>query len=96
MIKCLYGGCPKTFVDEEIREYVTPDLFGKYKKFKLQQIKLNNPNRNFVNCPIADCEDIVEINEEPDETMLDCAFGHQFCSKCKTEGWHKKGKCREV
>jgi hypothetical protein len=98
MIKCLYGGCPKTFIEEEVKIYVTPETFYKYRKFKFSQIKLNNPDANYINCPIPDCEEIIdwEPPEDPDETMIECNTGHKFCARCKTNGWHKKGKCVDV
>ena len=96
MIKCLYGGCPKTFIEEEIRAYVSSEIYSKYRKFKMSQLKLNNPNINYVNCPTPDCEEIVdyEIPADPKDTLIECNIGHKFCAKCKTEGWHKKGKCK--
>lgn len=97
MIKCLYGGCPKTFVEDEIKFFIGDQLFYKYKKFKLAQIKLNNPSKNYLNCPITDCEEIVEIEQNlNDEPFLECGNEHKFCGKCKTSGWHKRGKCNDV
>ena len=97
MIKCLYGGCPKTFVEEEIKMYIGDQLFYKYKKFKITQIKLNNPDKKYIYCPIPDCEEIVKIetnmNEDP---FVMCSHEHKFCIKCKSAGWHKRGKCNEV
>lgn len=95
-IKCLYGGCPKTFTDEEIYEYVSKELFGKYKKFKIAQLRLSNQQANFIHCPYPDCEDMIEPPEDQRDTLVQCAFGHQFCTRCKTIGWHKLGKCKLV
>lgn len=97
MIKCLYGGCPKTFVDEEIKEFITPEMFTKYRKFKLSQMRLNNPDKNYMNCPIPDCEEILDIDvAEEGEYRMECAEGHQFCSKCMSPGWHKPSECHNV
>ena len=97
MIKCLYGGCPKTFVDDEIKVYVTVDIFKKYRKFKISQLKLNHPDKNYVNCPFPDCEEILDMESVPEsDSMIECNLGHKFCAKCKTVGWHKKGNCSNV
>jgi hypothetical protein len=97
MIKCLYGGCKKIFAEGEIKMFIGDQLFYKYKKFKLGQIKLNNPDKNYMNCPIADCEEIVELNENLIQgPIVICNLGHKFCANCKTPGWHKKGKCNDV
>jgi len=97
MIKCLYGGCLKTFSEEEIKMFIGDQLFYKYKKFKLRQIKLNNPNKNYTNCPIVDCEEIVELNENLiQDPIVICNSKHKFCATCKTPGWHKRGKCNDV
>ncbi len=77
--------------------YVGDQLFNKFKKFKMIQIKLNDPLKCYINCPIPDCEEFVELNENPNEypfTM--CPNKHKLCVKCKTPGWHKIGKCNDV
>ena len=97
MIKCLYGGCPKTFAEDEIKMFIGDQLFYKYKKFKITQIKLNNPDKNYIHCPIPDCEEILEIESDMiDDPFVMCAYEHNFCMKCKSPGWHKKGKCNDV
>jgi len=58
---------------------------------------LRNPSKNFIHCPIPDCENILEINEDLKESpFIQCDLGHKFCAKCKTSGWHLKGKCNDV
>jgi hypothetical protein len=96
MIKCLYGGCPKTFVDDEIKQFVSNETFLKFKKFKISQIRLSNVNANYINCPFPDCENIIESSGDQRETKVECQTGHQFCTKCKTLGWHVLGKCKKV
>ena len=97
MIKCLYGGCPKSFTDEEVKMYIPIELFFKFRKFKLSQMKLNNPNQNFNYCPFPDCEETVDYEILTDSnSMVECSLGHKFCAKCKSEGWHTNGKCRNV
>jgi hypothetical protein len=98
MIKCLYGGCLKTFVDEEVKLYISPELFRKYRKFKATQLKLSNPERNFINCPTPNCEELIDANTvEFGENKIECEKGHKFCCKCMNPGWHSQGsKCRNV
>ena len=93
-IKCLMGGCPKKYNDEEIRANVRPEIFIKYKKFKNEQTKLNNPNKKYVHCPYPNCEELVEIIN-PEEEFIICENNHQFCYKCHQLGIHKKGKCQK-
>jgi hypothetical protein len=96
MIKCLYGGCPKTFLEEEIRQFVSDELLLKFKKFKVAQMRLINQSSNYINCPYPDCEDLIDYTQDTKESMIECAYGHQFCAQCKTLGWHKLGKCKSV
>jgi hypothetical protein len=87
-------------VEEEIKLYVDDRTFQKYKKFKLAQIRLNNPNKNYINCPIPDCEEIIETDPNhagaAEDTFLQCLEGHKFCSRCKSPQWHVGGKCQNV
>ena len=92
-IKCLMGGCPKKYLDEEIKMNVSEEVYKKYKKFKNEQIKLNNPNKKYVNCPYPNCEELVEVTNTEEE-FVTCISGHQFCYKCHQLGTHKKGKCQ--
>ena len=92
-IRCLLGGCPKIYSEEEIKVNVDEKTFKKYKKFLNVQIKLNNPDKNYVYCPFPDCEELVDADEGEDD-FLECNKGHIFCSKCHQLGRHKKGKCK--
>ena len=92
-IRCLLGGCPKIYSEEEIKVNVDEKTFKKYKKFLNIQIKLNNPDKNYVYCPFPDCEELVDADESDDD-FLECNKGHIFCSKCHQLGRHKKGKCK--
>lgn len=77
--------------------FVVDQLFYKYKKFKISQIKLNDPAKHYINCPIPDCEEIVEITEDSNrQPFIMCNFQHKFCAYCKSPGWHKKGNCKDV
>ena len=91
-IKCLLGGCPKRYSEEEINANVEEEVFKKYKKFKNIQIKLSNPNKIYVNCPFPDCEEIVDCTNPESEFMI-CNNNHIFCYKCHKLGKHEKGKC---
>ena len=91
-IKCLLGGCPKRYTEEEIEENVSEEVFKKYKKFKNIQIKLTNPNKLYINCPFPDCEEIVDCTN-PESDFIECNNHHIFCYKCHKLGKHEKGKC---
>lgn len=39
---------------------------------------------------------MVEIINNLENPLLECPYGHKFCGRCKTAGWHKKGKCNDV
>ena len=91
-IKCLLGGCPKRYSEEEIKANVEEEVFKKYKKFKNIQIKLSNPNKIYVNCPFPDCEEIVDCTN-PESDFITCNNNHIFCYKCHKLGKHEKGKC---
>ena len=91
-IKCLLGGCPKRYSEEEINANVEEEVFKKYKKFKNIQIKLSNPNKIYVNCPFPDCEEIVDCTN-PESEFMTCNNNHIFCYKCHKLGKHPKGKC---
>ena len=91
-IKCLLGGCPKRYSEEEIKANVEEEVFKKYKKFKNIQIKLSNPNKIYVNCPFPDCEEIVDCTN-PESEFMTCNNNHIFCYKCHKLGKHPKGKC---
>jgi hypothetical protein len=95
-VPCIYGGCQRRFSDEEIKTLTDEQLWNKYKKFKYQQIRLNLEDAYMVPCPWIDCIEVVEADPSNKETMITCDQGHKFCSKCKTTGWHKVGKCLEV
>ena len=91
-LKCLLGGCPKRYTEEEIQLNVEEEIFKKYKKFKNAQIKLSNPNKLYVNCPFPDCEEIVDCTN-PESEFITCNNNHIFCYKCHKLGKHPKGKC---
>ena len=91
-IKCLLGGCPKRYTDEEIEENVSEEVFKKYKKFKNIQIKLSNPNKIYLDCPFPDCGEMVDCTN-PESDFVECNNHHIFCYKCHKLGKHEKGKC---
>lgn len=93
-IKCLMGGCPKQYSDDEIQRTIDEKLYYKYIKFKNEQIKLNNPDKHYVHCPHVDCDEIVDCDEAETE-FVTCSKGHLFCYKCHKEGKHKPGECED-
>ena len=87
----------KSFIEDEIKLFVDPELLNKYRKFKFNQLKLNNNNSSYLNCPYPDCEDFIEVSDDLEyEPFIQCEVGHKFCTKCKELGWHQKGNCVNV
>jgi hypothetical protein len=96
-IKCLSGGCPKRYREVEIKAFVDPNIYYKYKKFYNKQIKLQNPNNSYVQCPAFNCEELVDITyQEKHFNMVECNNNHRFCFICKSTEEHKKDECHEV
>lgn len=97
-LKCLSEGCERLFSDEEIKNFVDCTIYLKYRKFKINQLKLqkNNESNIIVNCPHPDCEEVIEYDSKEEECFVECAIKHKFCVKCKTEGWHRKSECKTV
>ena len=97
--------CDRVFNEEEIKKCVDEEIFKKYTKFKIIQMKM--VNKNFVNCPFTDCEEIVEtainfisglssVNASSKEYFVECQKMHKFCAKCKILEWHEDKKCSNV
>ena len=97
-IKCLSAGCIRVFSDEEVKRFVDNVMYSKYRRFKLNQQKLQKINEtyNIVNCPHPDCEEVIEFDPKQEECFVECEMKHKFCAKCLIEGWHKKGDCKTV
>lgn len=81
-IKCLYGGCPSLFTDNDVSQYTSSEVFKKYKKFKYEQLKLNDKTSKYVYCPFADCGCLVRVANFFDDSEINCERGHSFCGKC--------------
>jgi len=96
-IKCLEEKCHKSLSEEEIKNYIGEQIFKKYKKFKFEQERLGNPEKNYLFCPIVDCEEMIECDKDLNtDPFFKCSKNHKFCGKCKTPGWHTEGKCNDV
>mmetsp|Transcript_6789 Transcript_6789/g.7042 ORF Transcript_6789/g.7042 Transcript_6789/m.7042 type:complete len:579 (+) Transcript_6789:13-1749(+) len=89
-IKCLYGGCPEIFTDRDVFKYCSEEIIQKYRRFKLDQLKLSNPNSLFVYCPIVNCNELVNI-DNIEYTIISCNQEHFFCIKCRKEP--HEGEC---
>lgn len=79
--------------------FVGTQIFRKYKRFKREQIRLKSPEKSFLFCPVPDCDEMVEIDNDKDineDPFFECDKGHKFCGKCKTPGWHRAEKCNDV
>ncbi len=95
VIKCLMAGCTKEIQPHEVRMFINDELYNKYERFWQTQYVFNNSkNRIIINCPYPDCPQMFYVDE--DSPYIECDFGHKSCAKCKSLGWHKKGKCDQV
>lgn len=93
-IRCLYGGCPREFTKEEIKNFVTPEYWRKYRKFWTSKSAILGPD--YKNCPHPDCDQVVQIDPMEVQIFNECDDNHKFCSKCLEEGWHQNGRCEKV
>ena len=95
-ISCLGSSCPKKFSDEEIRHFIIEEkVWNKYTKFKISKKKIQA--RSYVNCPVPDCEEVLYVDPATfDDFCMECDEGHQFCARCKNEGWHRPEECKKV
>jgi hypothetical protein len=95
VIKCLMAGCTKEIQPQEVRMFVGDELYIKYERFwQTQYVFSNSKNRVIINCPFPDCPQMFYVDE--DSPYIECENGHKSCAKCKSLGWHKKGKCDQV
>lgn len=85
---CLFGNCKNEYTSEMIAEFICNEDWIKYKalvrKKEIWKIHLEN-NKNLVNCPYPDCEELVQINNFNlgISTYDVCASNHRFCTKCR-------------
>ena len=86
-LKCLMGGCPHIYTPEEIKANVSPEIFRKYRKFYGWQIKKQNLDKTYINCPFVDCEELVDVTNIPEGNVI-CGMGHRFCRNCFKIGGH--------
>ncbi len=93
-IRCLYGGCPRKFTNEEIKKNVAPEIWLKYRKFYYQKLNMKGPE--YKNCPYPDCDEIVQVDPLEIQIFNECDLNHRFCSKCMEVGWHSEGRCEKV
>ena len=93
-ITCLYGGCPSVFRDMDVMNYVNPEIYKKYKKFKNEQLKLSEPNTNYIYCPYVNCDQLVVFDPNNISNYTACDRGHEFCMKCMKDV--HTGSCSNV
>ena len=87
-IKCLTEKCTeleKEFIENIIKK--DDKLFDKYNLFKKRISILNN--KNYIPCPIPDCEGYAIIKEQKkykfeNSNYMKCINNHIFCNQCKT------------
>jgi len=88
-IKCLMAGCPHLYTSEEIRANVSNEVYRKYLRFYSIQIKIRNPEKNYINCPFVDCDELVDVTNIFEGNVI-CGVGHVFCKECLKIGGHSK------
>ena len=95
-LKCLMGGCPHIYTPEQIKANVSPEIFRKYRKFYGWQIKKQNTDKTYINCPFIDCEELVDVTNIPEGNVI-CDMGHRFCRSCFKIGGHSNSdpKCKK-
>lgn len=49
-----------------------------------------------INCPYPDCEEIITIDPTYENRFFTCDNMHEFCSLCKSIGWHQENDCMRV
>ena len=91
-ITCLEHTCYVELNEEFIISHLNGDenLIKKYKKFRIRNQVLNDPNVKF--CPIKDCESYAK--KEDDNKYVTCLEGHKFCFVC-SKPWHGRKKCQD-
>ena len=91
-ITCLEHTCSVELDEEFIISHLNGDenLIKKYKKFKIRNQVLTDPNVKF--CPIKDCESYAK--KEGDNKYVTCLEGHKFCFIC-SKPWHGRKKCQD-
>lgn len=94
-INCIFGGCAYMLTPKDINEFVDSDVYAKFEKFYINQAKILS-NRNLTPCPFPDCDDLVQIDLNDEDTFYTCNNDHSFCRICKSNVFHKKGKCLSV
>jgi hypothetical protein len=91
-ITCLEHTCGVELDEDFIISHLNGDenLIKKYKKFKIRNQVLTDPNVKF--CPIKDCESYAK--KEGDNKYVTCLEGHKFCFIC-SKPWHGRKKCQD-
>jgi len=91
------AGCTRKFTDDDVRYFVKDDPnWNKFVKFKINKQKTAVGGSNYVNCPYPDCEEVMMIDPQIIwDFCMECDEGHQFCARCKNEGWHPPEECKK-
>lgn len=94
---CLSGGCQKRFNETEIKNYVEPMIYYKFRKFFKNQIRVRNPQNVYVDCPVVNCDAVIDVTHlKFYQHMIECSEMHRSCIKCKKSYEHDRDACKDV
>lgn len=93
-IKCPYEACQFTLHESEVVYFLKskPILLKKFYKFKNTQEIAGNPNLKW--CIRPDCEKVVKVNLNAENSYVRCQCGQEFCFKCNNP-WHPGQACED-
>ena len=92
----MHGGCPVKINEQIINHIVDKKHARKFAKFYKEQYKIKKNSKNIMNCPSPDCDDLIVIDPTYENRFYTCERRHNFCSVCKTIGFHDESKCSKV
>ena len=80
-IKCLDYNCKEKLDDEFIINILgkDKDLIKRYKRYKLELLIINDPNKKL--CPYPDCDSYLELKNIKDKDVT-CLNNHKYCFIC--------------
>ena len=90
-IKCLDYNCKEKISDKFIVNLLNFDiiLIKKYKRYKLELLILNDPNKKL--CPYPDCDSYLELKNKKGNDVT-CLNNHTYCFICLKKP-HGKSPC---
>ena len=90
------GGCPVKINEQIITHIVDENHARKFAKFSKEQNTIKKNSKKIMNCPSPDCDELIVIDPTFENRFYTCERRHNFCSVCKTIGFHDESKCSKV